>query len=88
MKPWEQAADDRETDEIFSRDSTVAPDQPCLKCGKTVPGDNALAVWVRNGPRYSPFCDVFEHDEYYQPDDTQNELRKANKPVALALDEE
>lgn len=58
--------DEAETDEILSRVPTLGPDQPCLECGAIVTDDNDQSVWVKNGIRYSPFCNQFHHDMFFK----------------------
>lgn len=69
------SADDVELDEIFSR--SPEPEHPdyCLTCQRFIEPGNTLAVWVVDGPRYSPFCNIF-CQEAYRPE------------LALSIDEE
>lgn len=74
--------DDAETDEILGR--APQPDQPCLECGVIVTDDNDQSVWVRNGIRYSPFCNQFHHDMFFKLGLWADERLKP----ALKLDED
>lgn len=66
FEEWEAAlpsgglvADDKELDEILSREPEPPHPDYCLTCQKFIDPDNELLVWVVDGPRYSPFCNVF-----------------------------
>lgn len=57
--------DDLETYEIFGRDPPLHQYQRCLYCGAMVL-DEDRAVWVVNGPKYSPFCNFAHRDMCYK----------------------
>lgn len=58
------SVDDDETGEIFSRGPEPPRTEYCKTCHKLIDPENSLLVWVADGPRWSPFCNVFCREAY------------------------